>query len=357
VDGGRSWAEFKGSDFPAVAVRDLQIHPRDGDLVIATHGRGIWIIDDLTPLRALSQQILAQDAAFLPCRATQQRIAGQGGWSEGDATFTGQNPPSGAVITYYQRSRHLFGPIKLEVLDAQGNLIDTIPPSKRRGINRVAWTMQVKPPRVPRAATVAFAGSQGPRVVPGTYTVRLTKGSQVYETKLEIGLDRRAPWNVADRRQQFDATMKVHALFGEMSDLVERIDSAAAALAQRMKVQPQEGRLAGLATKLEAMKKKVVATKEGGAITGEERIREHTDHLYSALLSWEGRPARYLLERTDALRRELGDVHAEFEAVQPEIQALNLRMERVPSAVPQMTSACIHAEWEECGLRKEAEAR
>ena len=356
VDGGRSWAEFKGSDFPAVAVRDLQIHPRDGDLVIATHGRGIWIIDDLTPLRALSQQTLAQDAAFLPWRATQQRIAGQGGWSEGDATFTGQNPPSGAVITYYQRSRHLFGPIKLEVLDAQGNLVDTIPPSKRRGINRVSWTMQVKPPRVPRAATVAFAGSQGPRVVPGTYTIRLTKGSQVYQTKLDIGLDRRAPWNVADRRQHFDAAMKVHALFGEMSDVLERIDSAAAALAQRMKAQPQEARFAGLAAKLEAMKKKIVATKEGGAITGEERIREHTDHLYSALLSWEGRPARYLLERAEALRRELGDVRAEFEAVQPQIQTLHLELQPVPSSVPRMAGACLLGR-EDCEVQRETAAR
>ena len=356
VDGGRSWAEFKGSDFPAVAVRDLQIQPRDGDLVIATHGRGIWIIDDLTPLRALSQQTLAQDAAFLSWRATQQRIAGQGGWSEGDATFTGQNPPSGAVITYYQRSRHLFGPINLEVLDAQGNLVDTIPPSKRRGINRVTWTMQVKPPRVPRAATVAFAGSQGPRVVPGTYTVRLTKGSQVYQAKLDIGLDRRAPWNVADRRQHFDATMRVHALFGEMSDVVERIDSAAAAVAQRVKAQPQERRLAGLATKLEAMKKKIVATKEGGAITGEERIREHTDHLYSALLSWEGRPARYLLERTDALRHELADVRAEFEAMQPEIQALNLELQPVPSSVPRMAAACLLGR-EDCDVQRETAGR
>jgi len=356
VDGGRSWAEFKGSDFPAVAVRDLQIQPRDGDLVIATHGRGIWIIDDLTPLRALSQQALAQDAVFLPWRAPQQRIAGQGGWSEGDATFTGQNPPSGAVITYYQRSRHLFGPIKLEVLDGQGSVVDAIPASKRRGINRVAWTMQVKPPRVPRAATVASAGSQGPRVVPGTYTVRLTKGSQVYQAKLEIVLDRRAPWNVADRRQHFDAAMKVHALFGEMSDLAERIDSAAAAIAQRMKAQPQQERLPRLAAKLDAMKKKIVATKEGGAITGEERIREHTDHLYSALLSWEGKPARYLRERTEALRHELADVRAEFEAVQPQIQTLNLELRPVPTTVPRMAAACLLGR-EDCDVQREGSAR
>ena len=355
VDAGRSWAEFKESNFPAVAVRDLQIHPRDGDLIIATHGRGIWIIDDLTPLRAFSQQALAQEAAFLPWRATQQRISGQGGWAEGDATFTGQNPATGAVISYYQRTRHLFGPIKLEVLDAQGNVVDTIPASKRRGINRVSWTMQVKPPRVPRAATVAFGGSQGPRVVPGTYTVRLTKGSQVYQTRLDIGLDRRAPWTLADRRQHFEASMKAHALFGEMSDLVDGIDSAAAAVAQKAKAQPQDARLPALSSKVDAMKKKIVATKEGGAITGEERIREHTDHLYSALLSWEGKPARYLLERTEALRRELADVRAEFDAVQPQIQAMHLELQPVPS-VPRMASACIHG-LDQCQGYRETSAR
>ncbi len=357
VDGGKDWAEFKGGDFPSVAVRDFQVQPRDGDLVIATHGRGIWIIDDLTPLRALSADVLAKDAAFLPGRPAQQRLLTQGGWAEGDATFTGQNPSSGAVITWYQRTRHLFGPIKLEILDAQGKLVDTVPPSKRRGINRVSWTMQVKPPRVPRAASIAFAGSQGPRVVPGTYTVRLTKGAEVLETKLVIGLDRRAPWNLADRRQHFDAAMQAHALFGEMSDTVDRIDSALAATAKRAKTQPQDKALSQLAGKLETLKKKIVATKEGGAITGEERIREHTDHLYSALLSWEGKPAKYLLERTDALRHELRDVEAELGQLEPEIHAMNLKLEPVPSSAPENVSSCLHGEWEDCSRPAEMEAR
>ena len=120
VDGGESWAEFKGGDFPSVAVREVQVHPRDHDLVIATHGRGIWIVDDITPLRALSAELLAREAAFLPGRPVQQRMPARGGWVEGDAAFVGENPAGGAVITYYQRTRHLFGPIKLEVLDAAG---------------------------------------------------------------------------------------------------------------------------------------------------------------------------------------------------------------------------------------------
>src|SRR6185503_5594413 len=163
---------------------------------------------------------------------------------------------AGAVITYYQRTRHLYGPLKLEVLDEKGNLIDTIPATKHRGINRVAWSMQVKPPRVPRAATIAFAGTQGPRVVPGMYTLRLTKGTQVIETKFPIVLDRRAKWDLAGRQEHFAAAMRAHELFDQMSDLVDRIDAA------KVKADP------ALVAKLDAVKKKIVATKEGGAITG-----------------------------------------------------------------------------------------
>jgi len=221
---------------------------------------------------------------------------------EGDATFVGENPPSGATITFYQRSRHLFGPISLEILDASGKLVDTITPPKRRGINRVSWSMQVKPPRVPRAAQLSQFGTQGPRVPPGVYTLRLHKGGETIETKLEVGLDRRAPYSAADRKAQFDAAMRVHALFGRMSALVDRIQAAAA-------------KNKALAPKLEEIRKKIVATKEGGAITGEERLREHTDNLYGALLIWEGRPAANQLERIDVLARELGDVEKEADAL------------------------------------------
>ncbi|HEY7111579.1 MAG TPA: sialidase [Thermoanaerobaculia bacterium] len=303
-DGGKTWAEFKGGDFPSVAVRDLQVQPRENDLVLATHGRGIWIVDDLTPLRALASAPLPAAAAFLPGRPVQQRMAGVGGWPEGDASYLGRNPPGGAVLTYYQPTRHLFGPIKLEILDPSGKLLDTLAASKRRGINRVVWTMQVKPPRVPRAASLAFAASQGPRVPPGTYTVRLTKGGQSVETKIEIGLDRRAPYTVEDRRAQFDAVMKAHGLFEEMSALVDRIDAARAAASGKP----------ALAEKLDAIKREIVATKEGGAITGEERIREHLDTVYGAINGWEGRPAAYQVERVESLRRELDDVKKEFEA-------------------------------------------
>jgi hypothetical protein len=349
VDEGKSWAEFKGGDFPSVAVHEVQVHPRDHDLVIATHGRGIWIIDDITSLRSLTSETVSREVAFLPGRPVQQRMSGMGGWSEGDATFIGENPPAGAVISYYQRARHVYGPIKLEVLDSQGKLVDALSASGRRGLNRAVWSMQTKPPRVPPAARLAGSALRGPRVLPGTYTVRLTKGSTAIETKLDVGLDRRAPYDAADRKAQFEAAMRTHALFGEMSTLVDRIEGARGAAQARAAALPANDELAkklrAIADRLDSVRKEIVATKEGGAITGEERIREHADVLYGALLRWEGRPARYQVERIDALKRELDDVKRQFdglvvEQVRPLDNVLRSRkMEPIPTEVAAGTTA------------------
>jgi len=328
IDGGKSWAQFKGNHFPAVAVRDLAIQPRENDLVLATHGRGIWIVDDITPLRALTPDLLTKEAAFVSARPVQQRIQGSGGWANGDAAFVGDNPPNAAVITYYQRSRHLFGKLKLEVLDATGRVINELPASKRPGLNRVTWAMREKPPRVPPAAQIAGSGTVGPRLVPGTYTVRLTKAGKVSETNLAVGRDRRVKFTEADRRQQFDAAMRVHALFGEESALMDRILFLRTALAKSGTALTESDALrkniSDFDGKIDAVRKKIVATTEGGAITGEERLREHTDQLYGAILSYEGKPGDYQIRYIDTLKRELADATKEFEQLlTSELPALN----------------------------------
>jgi hypothetical protein len=328
VDSGAHWAEFKGGNFPAVAVRDLAVQGRDQDLVIATHGRGIWIIDDVAPLRALAAGGLDREVAFLPTRPIQQRLSGNGGWAEGDAKYRGQNPAEGAEIAYYQRTRHVFGKLSLEVLDAEGHVVDTLAAGKRKGINRVYWSMQVKPPRVPSAAQASFAGTQGARVVPGRYTVRLTKGGKVYEQAIEVGLDRRATFTVADRAAHFQAMTHASELFGRMTDVVDRINGLRALVAARGAALPPTAAarpvLAAFDGRLEALRKLVVATKEGGAVTGEERLREHLDHAYGALLSFEGRPAGYQVERVAVLERELGEVEADLKAaVEHDLPAVN----------------------------------
>lgn len=319
LDDGAHWAQFKGGDFPAVAVRDLVVQPRDHDLVLATHGRGIWIVDDLTPLRALDGAVLTRDAAFLPGRPQQQRIRAFGGWSEGDAGYAGQSASNDMVITYYQKTRHLFGKLKLEVFDADGHLIDTLPTSKRRGINRVYWSMSRKPPTVPPAASVAGNSLQGPRVPPGTYTLRLTKGDQVLEDRITVGLDRRAQFSVADRQANYDASMRVHAMFGRMSDLVAKIQAVRGGAEGVGGKLPADdvlrASLTALSARVETLRKEIVATKEGGAITGEERLREHMDSLYGGLIGYEGKPADTLVAYIGVLDRRLKTLETDFAAI------------------------------------------
>jgi photosystem II stability/assembly factor-like uncharacterized protein len=317
-DGGQQWAQYKGGDFPDVAVRDLAIHPRDKDLVIATHGRGIWIVDDITPLRALTPETLTKEAAFIAARPTVQRLGANGGWVNGDASFVGDNPTDEAVITYYQQKRHIFGDLRIEILDASGKFVTTVPSSKRRGLNRASWDMRLKAPRVPTAATAAFGASIGPRVLPGTYTVKMTKNRNVYTMPLQVVSDPRATFTAADRRAQFDLAMKLYHLLGDMTFAVDRIQGLRLALAARAAQLPAGdpliARLQNAATQLDELRKKIVATKEGGAITGEERLRENLTDLYGNVVRYEGRPAQTQVERTDAIARELGDVVTDFDS-------------------------------------------
>ena len=321
LNGGQSWAQFKPTGFPdGVAVRDLALQDRDDDLVLATHGRGIWVVDDISPLRELTSPILASNVALLPGKPVEQRIQGNGGWAEGDASYAGDNPPGGATITYYQKARHVIGRMKLEILDSNGNVVDEVPAAKRRGLNRVSWPMRTKPPQVPPAASLAFNASQGERFLPGTYTVRLTKAGQVVTEPLTVTLDKRAAFTVADRQAQFAASERVKSMFERMSKLVAQINA----------VRQQAGGIASSATapadvkaaatqlsgKADDLRKEIVATKEGGAITGEERLREHADDVYGAINSVEDRPTAYQLARVDALDRELKDVEASWAAFQ-----------------------------------------
>jgi photosystem II stability/assembly factor-like uncharacterized protein len=318
LDGGQQWAEYKGNDFPSVAVRDIVIQPRDSDLVLATHGRGIWIVDDITPLRKLTPEVMAQEVAFLEGRPTQQRLMASGGWMEGSAAFTGANPPDSALITYYQKKRHIFGKMKIEVFDDQGKLVDTLPANSRRGLTRAPWAMRLKPPRVPPAVSLAFEAAVGPRVLPGTYTIKMTRGDQTYSTQLVVGLDPRATYTVEDRKLQIAAAMRIRDLLGDMSYEVDNINSVRDALASRAAKlgagDPLRQNLLQLADKADTIRRKIVATKEGGFITGELRIREKTTELYGDTVSYEGRPGDYQVARIDSLKHELDDVVKEFDA-------------------------------------------
>jgi len=146
--------------------------------------------------------------------------------------------------------------------------------------------------------------------------VRLTKGKDVFETKLDIGLDRRATYSAADHQAQYEAALRVRDLFNQQSDLVAKLNAvraqASAAAGKLGEGDALRKQLTALNDKADAIRKQIVATKEGGAITGEERLREHTDELYGAINSYDGKPADYQLARIDALTREYNDINGEF---------------------------------------------
>ncbi|HEX4008049.1 MAG TPA: glycosyl hydrolase [Acidobacteriaceae bacterium] len=316
IDGGARWAQYKSSGFPDVAIRDIALHPRTSDLVLATHGRGIWIIDDISPWRALTPGLMAKDAAFLPGPPAVQYVPSNGGWAEGDNSFHGPGRPEDAAITYYQRTRHIYGDLKIEIFDAQGKFIDTVASSKHRGVNRATWSMRTKAPRVPPAASALFQAAQGPRVLPGVYTVKMTKGDQVYTTKLTIVDDPRATYSLADRREQFALVTRLGAMLNHMSWAVDAIigvrDAALADAAKVDAANPLHARLTALAASADEVRKKIVATKEGGAITGEERQREYLGDLYGDVASYEGRPTDEQRARADVLDHQLNDIVTEF---------------------------------------------
>ncbi|MGZ5554309.1 MAG: WD40/YVTN/BNR-like repeat-containing protein [Candidatus Aminicenantales bacterium] len=147
LDGGASWSSLL-LNMPTVAFHDLLIQHRDGDLLAATHGRGIWILDDISALRKATEGILGQDAfLFEPSKPGTRwlRIA-RGGYGRGDLFFKGQNPPEGAPINFYVKAKP-DATATLEIADPSSTLKTTyILDAAEAGINRLVWDMRFDPP-------------------------------------------------------------------------------------------------------------------------------------------------------------------------------------------------------------------
>jgi photosystem II stability/assembly factor-like uncharacterized protein len=319
LDGGRQWGQFT-ANLPSVAVRDLTIHPRDHDLLIATHGRGIYILDDVTPLRTLTTQVLESDVAILDARPQVTFIPGAEFGFNGDAEFVGRDLGEAAFITYYLKRRHMFGDLRVEVYDADGKLLSTVPGGKRRGINRVEWPMRSKAPRTPAGAGIipSLFAFFGPRAPHGTYTVKLVKDRDVYEGKVSLVPDPRSEHSPADRAAQNAMAWQLFALLEDLTFTVESITDArdqARARAARLPVgDPLRKRLEALAETLESQRTALVASKEGEGISGEEKLREEIGTLYGNVNGYEGRPTESQRQRAAVLGKQRAAAHAAFDA-------------------------------------------
>jgi hypothetical protein len=161
----------------------------------------------------------------------------------------------------------------------------------------------------------------------------MTKGDNVYEEKLKVVLDPRATYTVDDRKAQFDLVNKLSGEFSHMSYGVSAIagvrDSAKADAAKLPDKDPLRAKLQHLSDESDKLRSKIVATKEGGAITGEERIREHLGELYGDVNGYEGRPTDYQTARADSLAHELDDVIKDFRKLtDAELPAINADLKK-----------------------------
>ncbi len=180
LDRGASWSKFGG--LPPVAVDDIQIQPREHDLVLATHGRSLYVLDDIAPLEALTSEAAAKPLELFPVRPAEGSYL-LNGWVEsaGAGHYRGANPPEGALLTYWLRDLGDETPT-LSIANAEGQPVATFTLPRTPGLGRVAWNLR------PTANLLTPYGGLGAhRFLPsGTYTATLTLGAAKAQQKFQV---------------------------------------------------------------------------------------------------------------------------------------------------------------------------
>jgi hypothetical protein len=176
-----------------VRTDDILVHPRDNDLIIASHGRSVWIADDITPLQQFTQAVRDSDATLFDIRPAVEWLNDQQNNQQvgGQKVFVGENAPRGAAINYYVKSGG--GDAKITVADVNGHTIATLTGPATPGIHRVLWNLAPTPlPGQQQAGRGAGGGGRGGfgGVEPGTYMVTLEAGGKKLTKPVEVLQDR-----------------------------------------------------------------------------------------------------------------------------------------------------------------------
>lgn len=172
VDRGRHWVRMNGASLPSVPVDDLVIHPRERDLVVATHGRSLYILDDVTPIARLTQEVRNRPLAVFPPLPARPRLFASRGYGGGAGIFRASNPPMGGVITYWLREGNPDG-VKIALADPAGTVVRELSSSGRPGFNRVVWDLQADVKhRIPTVDAQQLGQSQF--VPEGDYKITVT---------------------------------------------------------------------------------------------------------------------------------------------------------------------------------------
>ncbi|MBM3297093.1 MAG: glycosyl hydrolase [Candidatus Aminicenantes bacterium] len=328
--GGTDWVRLHGRNLPVVPVHDILIHLRDNDLILGTHGRGIWILDDITPLQQLAASLLEKPASLFDLRPALRFSQKATRYGVGDGLFQGPNPPYGALVTYYLKDKPAAGQdLKLDVLDgATGRVVRTLSvlPTES-GLNRVAWDLRGEPPRPRRDAEAEesdFSRSpRGVQVLPGSYRLRLSLGQFNSEKPLEVKLDPTVNISRDDLRAQQKAGLKLVEMLSVSNDALRALDGLESQVEERKSTMQKLGKNVKDATvkavhaHLEIIRElqgRLARPADGGAASSGSRLTNRLSSLFNALEGAQAAPtaaqAAYLHELTMEFREALGAVNA-----------------------------------------------
>jgi photosystem II stability/assembly factor-like uncharacterized protein len=336
-DNGARWQRFN-NNLPVVPINDIKVHRKD--LVLATQGRGFWIMDNLTPLHQANAVVASAPAhLFAPREAYRMRYGGGRGRLGAAAP---EYSPAGAQIDYWLPNAPA-GEVKLEVLDGKGQLIrafsseraqagggvgggggggggdpdEDMRPSgggggsarlaKNPGLNRFTWDLRYPGPW--NAATRAAAPGGGPMAVPGTYTVKFTVGDFSATRPLVLRPDPRMVADgvtIAVMQEQYDVGTRVRDLVSDVNQLVARVREAKRRLANA------SGPAADTLTRLNAIEAKLVTPP---VRYSKPELQAHITYLYSLTNQADQKVGRDVLDRYAFLKKELDAVTAEANAV------------------------------------------
>ncbi len=223
---GGTWTKLK-ANLPTMPVDDVQIHPRENDLVLGTHGRGVWILDDLTPLLEAPGGTVAKDIELFDVRPAAQLRTYNAGGNTGHKTFLGDNPPEGALLTYFLKDKPgEKDKVKITVKNAASEVVREMDGPKEAGLNRTSWDLRHAAPVPPDPDLPSFFGPpRGPFVPPGTYTVTVALRDRSASRSVIVQEDPRLHVSDTDRTAWYDATRRAAKLWGQTDAANKRMAS------------------------------------------------------------------------------------------------------------------------------------
>ncbi len=320
--GGNDWFELNLKNFPRVAVHDMHVHPRDNDLIVATHGRSLWVFDDATVVQQLNREILGKEAHVFPSRAAYRFTTRMTRYGIGDKPFRGQNPPNGALLTYFLKEKvDTKVAVTMKVFDSTGKMITEIKNlSKEKGINRSVWNLShegVRQRRPPTPEQLEFGGPpRGPQVLPGVYTVKLFVGDKDSgETTVEVRVDPTVNVTEAELKTQFEMAMKLRDMNSVLNDGLRQLDSVKQQTDQIEAIAKDRlGEVPDEVTKSITEYKKALntllsslATNPEDGLSSSAKFADQLGGLYSSISGGNSAPTATMKENLEMLSREFPD--------------------------------------------------